>query len=363
MVVLAGLPLSAHGDVGTPLLWAGMLHLVFGNAVIGVVEGLILAWLFKLKKIRTVLVMIGANYFSAWFGDLFLEGVVIGGYLHTDLNNGWRWFWIMAALTYFMTLALEWPFVAFCLRGSEGWWRKSLKGNFIVQTVSYVALFGWYWAASGTSLYTKMKIVDPVELKLPENVAVYFISETNGDVYVWNGSSKRSERFFELRSTNENDSLTVKESRSYVNSVDLVAALATPDFRSNKFVVLKEGFDGSGIIDDRTPEDADALGDASLARVQRLGNAEKSHWSFSEGFWAVEGLHGTNDLTGDSIYFAYETLFGQWVVRSATQLPDDKVIFQLGDNQICVADPNAKEVALLLRGRGPVVAMTAAGRK
>jgi hypothetical protein len=33
------------------------------------------------------------------------------------------------------------------------------------------------------------------------------------------------------------------------------------------------------------------------------------------------------------------------------------VVFQLGENQICVMDPNAKTIALLVHGRGPVAAI------
>lgn len=30
-------------NAGTPLMWAGMLHLVIGNAIIGIAEGALLA--------------------------------------------------------------------------------------------------------------------------------------------------------------------------------------------------------------------------------------------------------------------------------------------------------------------------------
>src|SRR5689334_1126069 len=97
-IVLLACPYSALANAGTPLMWAGMLHLVFGNALIGVFEGLLIARLFSLPKRKTVLVMIGANYFSAWAGGVFLNGK-ISDWLHPDLNNGWRWFWMMVALT------------------------------------------------------------------------------------------------------------------------------------------------------------------------------------------------------------------------------------------------------------------------
>ena len=38
LCVLA-LPMVAMANAGTPLMWAGMLHLLFGNALIGIFEG------------------------------------------------------------------------------------------------------------------------------------------------------------------------------------------------------------------------------------------------------------------------------------------------------------------------------------
>jgi len=43
LIFLALLPTVAYADAGTPLMWAGLFHLFIGNAIIGVVEGLILA--------------------------------------------------------------------------------------------------------------------------------------------------------------------------------------------------------------------------------------------------------------------------------------------------------------------------------
>ena len=43
ILALTILPSMASANAGTPLMWASMLHLVFGNAIIGLIEGLILA--------------------------------------------------------------------------------------------------------------------------------------------------------------------------------------------------------------------------------------------------------------------------------------------------------------------------------
>ena len=44
----------------------------------------------------------------------------------------------------------------------------------------------------------------------------------------------------------------------------------------------------------------------------------------------------------------------KWIVRLVTHLPTDQVLFQLGGDQICLYDPEKKQVALVARGRGPI---------
>ena len=346
---------NAFADAGTPLMWATMLHLVVGNAIIGVGEGLVLAKLFSLKKLKTVVVLIAANYFSAWGGGWFLESAIVR-YLHMDLNNAWTWFWVLVAATYLMTLVIEWPFVAFCLRGKDGWLRKSLMGNLVIQTLSYVLLFGWYWMASGSSLYTKMQIVPAGELSLPESVLVYFISEKDGNVYAGNFSNIKSHQIFELNSTNENDRLFVKSSSTRTNYWDLMARIEIDNNRDPKLVEIKNGLAKEAVSDWRADQNPPKYEGTwfSFGNVPRLGSAGKSDWEFETGFWPIEGLRGTSNLKNLHVHFSFETPFGAWNVRNATQLSGDDVLFQLGQNQICIFNPNTKRVSLLTYGRGPV---------
>ena len=82
--------------------------------------------------------------------------------------------------------------------------------------------------------------------------------------------------------------------------------------------------------------------------------ADKSGWQFSFG-WMADGLHGENAMQGRWLDVSLETPFVHWYIGYPTQLPDGRVVFQLGTNQICVLDPGARKVALLAKGRWPVV--------
>ena len=115
-------------NAGTPLMWAGMLHLVFGNFFIGVGEGLVLAWVFKLRKIAAMALMIAANYASAWFGLSWLQSQFTQS-LDLELYNAWRWVWIMVGVSYLITLVLEWPFVALCFLRQRAWFRRRVSSG------------------------------------------------------------------------------------------------------------------------------------------------------------------------------------------------------------------------------------------
>jgi len=356
--VLGGVafPQHAWADAGTPLIWAGMLHLVVGNALIGLGEGFLLAWLFSLPKGKSVSAMILANYVSAWLGGLFIRGAIVHA-IPMDLTNGWRWFWVMVAVTYCMTLILEWPFIAWCFRGTQDWLKRSLWGSLVVQSASYVLLFGWYWMASGTSLYTKMNIVAPAALSLPESVLVYFIAPADGNVYSRQLAGGGEQKVYDLRSTNDNDRLFVRPSTPDTNRWDLVARLDTKDRHDPRFVEVLTNLLVEAAPDWRSthtePPQYEGTG-FSFGEVQGLGSATNSQWKFWAGFWPIEGLRASNKTTSESVRFSYETPFGAWTVRNAVHLPSDRVLFQLGDDQICAFDPVSRRVALLWHGRGPV---------
>ncbi len=331
-------------------MWAGMLHLVFGNWLIGVGEGLLLSRLFSLPKTKTSTAMILANYLSAWIGGFLVCGVAVDK-LPLDLNNGWMWFWILVLVTYVMTLFFEWPFVAWCLRRNENWFWQSLRGSFFVQSASYVLLFGWYWLASGTSLYTQMKVVAPADLSLPESVLVYFIAPGDGCVWKRPLSGGSGQKVRNLDSKGHNDRLFIHANVLDTNHWDLVARLDASERPDVRFIEVLTNLSVVTAPDRRSNPEGTWF---NFGRVQTLGCATNSDWSFWAGFWSMEGLRASRKSTREQVKFSYETPFGSWTVRNAVHLPTDKVLFQLGHDQICAIDPESRKVALLWHGRGPV---------
>jgi hypothetical protein len=211
--------------------------------------------------------------------------------------------------------------------------------------------------ASGTSLYTKMHVVAPEDLSLPESVLVYFIASSDGNVYRRGLAGGEEQRIFELHSTDDNDRLFVRPSAKDTNRWDLMARLETGDRRNPRFVEVLTNSLMMAAPDWRSthtyPPNYEGTS-FSFGQVQGLGSATNSQWEFRTGFWPVDGLRASPKGTDKQLHFSYETPFGAWKVRNAVHLPTDKVLFQLGENQICGFDPIKRRVALLWHGRGPV---------
>lgn len=208
LLLLFSLTGTASANAGTPLMWTGMFHLLFGNFIIGMFEGRLLTGCFQLRQRKTIPVMILANYVSAWSA----LGLMQAGWWDedfVDLDN-LRWmFCAMIAAAWALTVVLEWPFIWFCFRGEPGAWKKSMKASLLVQTISYVVMMAWYWFVSGTSLLTGVTIVKPSDFNLPDQVEICYIDPADGGVHRRQISGGKAEKVFDLNSDSLGDQLFV----------------------------------------------------------------------------------------------------------------------------------------------------------
>jgi hypothetical protein len=91
--------------------------------------------------------------------------------------------------------------------------------------------------------------------------------------------------------------------------------------------------------------------------------ASDTDWEYRTGFWAIEGISGENKKENLRFYFSLETPIESWLVQNATQIEGDYVVFQLGYDQICILHPQTKKIAMIARGKGPIVAKPKMGNK
>jgi len=346
-------------NAGTPLMWASMLHMLIGNAVLGAIEARILTQFFKAPAGKTMGLMIPANYVSAFLGSFLINTTLVQS-VPLNLYNAWRFIWLMVAAMYYLTLAIEWPFIAFAFRGTSRALRKSIISSLTVQTATYVPLFLWYYLASGVSLYTTMNIVPLSDISLPQNVHLYYISPTDGSVKSRSLTNPPEQTLFDLKSRNKDDRLFVQKSPDNPTTWDLFARLETEQYDKPNLVLISKSFTTSAAPDFRSTIDKPSIGstDMNFGPAASFASAHPGPWYFSSGYWPVEGLFASNSTTDARFAFSLETPFAAWRIRNATHLPSDHLIFQLGDNQICILDPATKRIALITQARGPIVTLT-----
>jgi len=335
-------PYAVCANVGSPILWATGFQLYIGNAIIGVLEGWLLAKVFRLPRIKCMGVLVLANYFSAWIG-MFIVGML--RYIYTpDIYNAVRLTLILVFITYVCTLVLEWPFVAFCFRGKSHWFRRSVLASLLVQTLSYLILFSGFWFISFKSLYADFSIVPPDRILLPADVSVYFISNTDGNVYRRSGTNEH-ELIAHLASTNDLNFLRIQESEDTSNSWDLVAVIPDRYHYDNSVPIIKDIITGTDQSFYQT-HFYNTWGEAP-----RIGSATKSTWHFNWEYWC---LQGEDEKSDEFIFVAFDNPMLNLSIRVANQLPEHKVLFQLGKDQLCLLDVDKREIAVWDRGYGPV---------
>jgi hypothetical protein len=349
VALLALAPCFSKGDVGTPLVWASAFHMLFGNAILGLLEGWFLAKVFNLRKRRCIFLLILANYFSAWLGIYLVDVLRI---LQTiDIYNALQVSIMLIIVTYIFTLILEWPFIAVAFGRTPHWISRSLKASILVQTLSYILLFSGYWFVSGNDLYEDFTLVPASEISLPQNVSVYFISSADGNVYR-RSHMHYSEMIAKLGSTNISDFLQFQSSKTNPNVWDLVAVLDRWYGPDHIIIVSKD------IITNPTEYVLFTQQYWGWGTAPQIGAATNSTWEFSWGHWPTVGLYGYDRKTKQNIQVNFGNPLIRWQMWRAIHLPDDRVLFQIGSDQLCLLDIEKRRIGLWDRGHGPVAIET-----
>ena len=312
-LVAAVSPFAALADAGTPLVWGTGFHLFIGNLIIGLAEGEMLRHLFlpKRRLLTCVILMTAANYFSAWLGMAMIMEWWRPLVSQVGVEMLTTAFWCSVVVAWLFTIAAEAPFVwmAFC-RESHGV-RRAVKASLVIQSASYAVLFLLYSGCSRNSLMS-VDVVDFETIAVPENVMVGFVGD-DGEKYMGD---------LRLRNWTKIDA----------SAFEVVA--------SSSFL---------------------PSGRPSYGNVIKVAEECDLKWRPVIVFGDVIGLayHGKGALdekqSGESFGFELETPCISLMLSSITQLPDGKAIFQLGENQICIADPERKCIAVVARGKNPAV--------
>ena len=311
-LALVALPIAAHA--GLPSMFGIVFfRFAFGGLFIGMVDGLVVRRYCRAQRrgcqapFQVVLFMVIANVLSLFayikFHNLPLWDAIMD-------QGGVEWLKLLvlcgAAMAFLLKMIVELPFVwlAIYIEGGLHSVRDVWKASLSVQSISFALLALMYATFCEWSLLT-VRVVDVGKMNLPDGVVVKYIAE-----------------------------------------------------------------DGNGkILDVRTGQtmnsDADAIREASLRdypeEVRYVGGTNDV-WKASvisyDGGGFNETIQWHNEKTGREFCIGLQTPIVCWFIEDATMLPDGKIIFRLDCKQIAVADPERKQIAVLARGRHPVVQLS-----
>jgi len=345
-VLALGAANVALANAGTPLMWLPGLQLLFGNVLLGVAEGAALAIFFRRDAMCSALLMIAANYASMALGYFVLDAW--SSRLPIDLSNLVACIWLLTLAAYVLTLAAEWPFIAVLFwRRKRRWFLASVRATVVVQTASYAALAGLY--AMNSHLVVG-EVTSPSRINAPAGLRVYYISDVSGDVcsrLLPDGAECLVARW---GFTDKDDLLYVAPSEGQKGRWDLMSRWGRPILR---------GLEVTAAQPPPFPRNTGAAPPQSVWQAYgygaRLGAAAEGEVETEADIWAAGGLWLYGDARRRIV--AVETPWIKWFVRLPVLLPGGCVLFQLGPNQICLYEPSTNRVALVAKGRGPVVVM------
>lgn len=350
----------ALANAGTPLMWAGCCHLVFGNAVIGALEGFLLARWFNARTWVAIVVMIAANYTSAWLGYLVMWSRLPlewgTGLPQVTIENVVTFHIWAIALAFLGTVAIEWPFCVALAWKCAHRWRSATLGCVAVQVISYTLLALLILPFSPLSPGLRVPVEPPDAAPPAVTGWVYLLSHDQREVRRVRLAGGAAEHavdvprlqqrvdddlpFLDLRVVGSVAQLCLQSYRNFSpeNSVLLVDAIAPAALAPACYVTeARQSFWGDPFL--------------GLADQRR---AKESPWRVRHGFWGSEGVTASNAVTGERFRVAVETPFIAWWPRFVTVLPGDIVVYQLGD-QVVRLDLNRRRMSLLALGHSPLV--------
>jgi hypothetical protein len=371
-------PSIAFANGLTRLMTNEILHLFFLNLFIGVFEGLIIAFIFKVSKNRSMGIMILANYFSAWAGSMgiisqlsWLQKIVLA---QTPLYNAAKFIVVIIILVFVLTVLLEWPFCYWILRQKPHRIRNSFLASLLVQTISYVILLWFYSGVSSLAIYKQLTIDHNLVLPDAPKYWVYFIGSDDGDIYRIHPDGAGQQKILVANVTIKNQNTTffsgpclyalpAKDGTHYDLWVSgssfgdagrkLLDKFATKACRAQYYTYEKKTYRPIILPDELIEASKYNRTICSTVDVQ---NMDTQDWVVHGGPWGANALEVENKKNNKKINISLEVPFLTWGGHCPTILPGDFVIFQLS-NQIVLLDINNRKIRLITLGRGPVVTM------
>jgi hypothetical protein len=385
------LPSFILANTISPLAFVFMSRLIFGNFIIGVIEGLIIFKILSATKKRAIWIMILANYVSMFAGLIVIDvlglGISCGLFLgKSPLCNAFYVILFMPVFAYIVTVLMEWPFCHWININKPKSKKRSFIASLTAQTVSYALILPFYFLTSDINLYRQTTLDPTLSFAKNPNAWIYYIStednflyrcRTNGTsvekVYdqndlghrglfvwpdnadgtleLWYGtdyydSSKENKRIKILDNLPWDGSLpTWYRTHWYrmINDAEWQDLLVNPNLK-HLWETESKYNDSIDYYDSFNDEIAD----------YRPQEQKEWHIAISPFTYLGRGLKA-RDSKGSLIDISFHTPYVIWGCSNATGLPPNQVVCQLGWEMVILLDLDSRKIGMVARGHSPVV--------
>ena len=350
------LPHQVRADGASVLINVGLgitAHLLVGNALIGLAEGVLIALVFRSKFRRAIPIMILANYASAWLAYMLLWSFgeqpisrLLGNEPLYAFPTVVKWV-VLAAFV--ETVLVEWPFCLWAIKPGTHRLARSAGACLVAQVASYAVLIPFYQGASLATLYRSFAADRATVSEAPASIVVYFMSvkedavcriNLNGTArtHVCQLDPQRWQGLF-FRKGGDGQGWDLCRSYSLPEGGEQQVALLT------NLPVRAAGwrYHGEG------PEEAGPY--RSGSQVCELRAEPDPRWTVTG---AKDVLYLRDNRSQQYEFIGFGTPFLIWYATQPTMLPGDLVVCQFGD-QILLIDLQRRRVGLLAMGHSPVV--------
>jgi len=379
-------PPAVLANTITTLTAVFMGRLVLGNFIIGIVEGLIIARLLSAARIRSIWIMVLANYVSMFGGLILINllGMVISYGLFARkalLYNAFYVILFMPILAFVMTVLMEWPFCHQINPHKPKSQKRSLKACVIAQLASYALILPLYLLSSNISLYLDTSFDRSLSFAENPTARIYYISSEDNCIYCCRTDGTGIEKIPDQQTAGLND-LFIWPNRQYqtlelwygadlnpsskrdlrkkiLDDIPWNGSLPTWYRTSHYGMAHGESIEESREYQNQTTDEKynDKIESFYLTNeIADYRPLEQRDWivtmpvffNFGDGLMAKHPTEGLIDLTLKTPYLNMGT-------SNVTVLPGNQVVFQLGMNQIVLFDLDSRKIGLVARGRSPVV--------
>lgn len=369
-LAFALLPVVARADAGTPLMLAGAFHLLFLNFFIGLLEAAVTRRVFRSPQPLKSWPIVLANYFSMIVGSVAVPAMWYGldraSPTIPPLIKAPYLIGLVLALSYLLSMVLEWPFFAFTFRKSYPGWRSSFRASVVAQTASYALLVPFYLLVSPITMLWSASVQHDLSFVRLPIATVFYIDPDSAKVGSIRTDGARPAPVATERPCEQGARL-VAERSGVANKCDLFQ-VGRPDLQGEQGRAVRLMTDvGTGCVAD-SDQGRNSLREETwwaFGAPADMRPADQRRWTFRAGFWGSDGCQVEYD--GRLQYWlAFDTPFDSWPVRSATVLPSNQVVFQLGlgrRSQIILLDMPSRKLAVLAMGQGPAVVLDTSGHR